>query len=155
MPKRSGYVRLGGDVVHNVLVQDVWVVAPQPKGTDLSRVRWRKLRAIVDTGCTSTAIRMDIAAELGLPAIGRSHVRTASTGGGYEECSTVMGLFLIYETTMREAIAEHEVIAQDMADDMLFGMDLLDGGILTVDMVKHKWLWRMMRRVAHSPNPFR
>lgn len=30
-----------------------------------------------------------------------------------------------------------------MRDEMLFGMDLLEGGVLTVDMVKYRWSWRL------------
>jgi len=149
------YVRLGGKVEDNQITQEFWVTQPHPKGTDLNAVRWRSVRAIVDTGCTHTAIRMDVAAELGLPIVDQCVVATASSGVAGETRPMVLGLVLVFENPMREAIAERKFIAQDMADEMLLGMDLLDGGILRVDLVNKTWEWKLHQRVAHSPNPYR
>lgn len=149
------YVSLGGRVVDNEIIQDIWVTRPCPEGTDLNTVHWRKLRAIVDTGCTHTAIREDIAAELGLPMVDSCVVGTASSGRSGEQRPIVVGLVLIHESSKRQATAERRLITQDMPDEMLLGMDLLDGGILTVDLVLKVWEWRLHQRQAESRNPIR
>jgi predicted aspartyl protease len=145
------YVSLGGRVVDGEIIQDVWLTRPHPEGTDLNTVPWRKLRAIVDTGCTHTAIREDIAAELGLPMVDSCVVGTASSGRSGEQRPIVVGIVLIHESSRRQAIAERRLITSDMPDEMLLGMDLLDGGILTVDLVTNVWEWRMHEKRAHRP----
>jgi predicted aspartyl protease len=142
---------LGGRVVNSEIIQEVWLTRPHPKGTDLNTVHWRKLHAIVDTGCTHTAIREDIAAELGLPMVDSCVVNTASSGRSGAQRPIVLGIVLIHETSKRQAIAQRRLITSDMPDEMLLGMDLLDGGILTVDLVSNVWEWRMHQRRAHRP----
>ena len=37
------------------------------------------------------------------------------------------------------------IVADEMTNQMLFGMDLMAGGILRVDLVKGRWSWNLMR----------
>lgn len=99
----------------------------------------RKATAIIDTGCTDTAIRYELAAEIGLPVIGQKEVDTASSGEGSVMCPTVLAALHLRDLRGREIVTQRELTAHDMKDDILFGMDLLAGGILTVDLVGLRW----------------
>jgi hypothetical protein len=102
----------------------------------------RKVRAVVDTGCTNTAIRYELAAELGLPVVGSTAVETASSGSSPVPCPTVLADLALMDPRNIVIQVTHELVAQDMSDDVLLGMDLLIGGVLTVDMVHLRWDWK-------------
>jgi hypothetical protein len=102
----------------------------------------RTLRAVVDTGCTSTAIRADLAAELGLPPVGIIDVNTSSSGGESIPCQTVMADLRLADATGSEILVRHALIVMDMSDELLLGMDLLGGGVLTIDLVDGVWDWK-------------
>lgn len=102
----------------------------------------RRITAIIDTGCTNSAIRYDLAAELGLPVIGRREVSTASSGSEPIDCATVAADVVMTDPNDLQAHVFSELIVQDMEDDMLLGMDLLGGGVLTVDLVSGFWDWK-------------
>lgn len=98
------------------------------------------VRAIIDTGATNSAIRADIAAALGLPIIGTQLVDTASTGGKAIPCDTFLGKLWLGQpivTTVKQ------LTVMPLKDEMLFGMDAILGGILTVDMVSGVWSWEL------------
>ncbi len=99
----------------------------------------RRIKAIIDTGCTNSAIRYDLAAELGLPVIGRREVSTASSGSEPIDCPTVAADVLMTDPNRLQVHVFSELVVQDMEDDMLLGMDLLGGGVLTVDLVAGYW----------------
>jgi hypothetical protein len=106
----------------------------------------RTLGAIIDTGCTTTAIRADVAAELGLPPIGIVEVRTASSGDGSIPSQTVLASLCLRDPRGRELNVQCELVVQSMYDEMLLGMDRLAGGVLTVDLVQGLWDWK-----CHEP----
>lgn len=109
-----------------------------PGETDHSKAR--VVRAIIDTGATNSAIREDIALSAGLPVIGTQLVDTASTGGKAIPCDTFLGKLWLGQpivTTVKE------LTVMPLKDEMLFGMDALLGGILTVDMVAGIWSWEL------------
>lgn len=105
----------------------------------------RKLRAIVDSGCTNTSIRIDIAAELGLQPVGIVQVHTGSSGADAIECQTVMADVRLVDPAGREILTRFELTAMDMADEMLLGMDLLTGGVLNIDLIVGVWDWKHYR----------
>jgi predicted aspartyl protease len=102
----------------------------------------RTLRAIIDTGCTDTSIRADLAAELGLPPIGIIEVRTGSSGADTIECQTVLADILLVDSRGRQLRIRQTLTVLDMADEMLLGMDLLSGGVLSVDLIAGIWDWK-------------
>lgn len=109
-----------------------------PAESDHSKAR--VVRAIIDTGATNSAIRADIAAALGLPIIGTQLVDTASTGGKAIPCDTFLGKLWLGQpivTTVKQ------LTVMPLKDEMLFGMDAILGGILTVDMVSGVWSWEL------------
>lgn len=148
------FVTVGGKIEGRTLYQDIWITQPWPRGTDLSKVPWKKVRAVVDTGCTDSALRLDIVAELGLPVIDIVPVGTASSGSQPQDTQRVAAIVLIFESVAREAIEQTRLLAADMDDEMLLGMDLLAQGILIVDCVHGVWEWRLHAPGAHSPTPF-
>jgi hypothetical protein len=46
------YVTVGGQITSPTLLHDLWVTKPRAAGTDLASVPWRKVSAVIDTGCT-------------------------------------------------------------------------------------------------------
>lgn len=123
---------------------------PHVRGTAGQPVR--ALRAIVDSGCTNTSIRLDIAAELGLPPIGIAEVHTGSSGEDAIACQTVMADVRLVDPNGREILIRYELTAMDMADEMLLGMDLLTGGVLNIDLIVGVWDWKYYRP-APPPAP--
>lgn len=95
--------------------------------------------AVIDTGCTTSAIRPGLAQSLGLPVIGSTQVTVA--GREALRCDLVQALVVLPggEATVRR------LTVAAMSHDMLFGMDLLAGGVLTVDVDAGKWEWRTRR----------
>ena len=92
--------------------------------------------AIVDTGCTTSAIRPGIAQALGLPVVGATQVAVA--GRPSLRCELVKAQIVLpsgvtWPRRLTVAAMDH---------DMLWGMDLLAGGVLTVDLVSGRWEWR-------------
>lgn len=92
--------------------------------------------AIVDTGCTTSAIRPGIAQVLGLPIVGATQVAVA--GRPSLRCELVKAQIVLpsgvtWPRRLTVAAMDH---------DMLWGMDLLAGGVLTVDLVAGRWEWR-------------
>lgn len=99
--------------------------------------------AIVDTGCTAIAIRRDVAVRLGLPVVDTRAVSTASSGAARIKTELVIGTIFL-EKEGKTAMALQEMVVTDMEDEMLFGMAGMRGGILTVDLVRNRWEWRLM-----------
>jgi len=100
--------------------------------------------AIIDTGATTSAIRSDIAEQLGLPQIDSQLV--ATVGGARQQPVVLAHMTLAAHdgsdgpTTLTQLIC-----ADQMTDPMLFGMDLMRGGVLTVDFVKNQWNWKIKK----------
>ncbi len=100
------------------------------------------VRALIDTGCTTTAIRADIAARLGLPTVGFATVHTGSSGRKRGvPCSVVLAEIQLEDQQGRELRLQHEFLTLDMAVELLLGMDVLHGGALSVDLVDGVWEW--------------
>lgn len=117
-PIRSGLCQLPLHLAH-------------PTGT-----RRLPVSAIVDTGCTTSAIRPGIAQALGLPVLGATQVAVA--GRPSLRCELVKAQIVLpsgvtWPRRLTVAAMDH---------DMLWGMDLLAGGVLTVDLVAGRWEWR-------------
>jgi predicted aspartyl protease len=91
--------------------------------------------AIVDTGCTISTIRADMAAALGLPLQGRATVATAN---GTRQCDVVLAeLFL--KSRGKTVRSLRQLAIAPTLNEMLFGMDAMEGGVLTVDCVGRVW----------------
>ena len=112
-----------------------------PPGVDHKN---RTVTALVDTGCTMTAIRAELAAALGLPTIRTTKASTASSGKNPVECDVVIAE-LALESDGRTIKSYRELVVADMEDDLLFGMDALFGGVLTVDLAKGRWTWKVKK----------
>lgn len=102
----------------------------------------RQITAIIDTECTNSVVRYDLAAELDLPVIGRREVSTASSGSEPIDCLTVAADLLMTDPKQLQAHVFSELVVRDMEDDMLLGMNLIGGGVLTVDPVAGFWDWK-------------
>lgn len=100
--------------------------------------------AIIDTGCTRTAIREDIATRLQLPQSGVAQVHGF---GGVQTAAIVVAKIVVASGT--EAVSALSEVAigktSEMRDEMLFGMDGLAGGVLTVDGVLGTWRWQLKK----------
>lgn len=102
--------------------------------------RHSEIDAIIDTGATASAINPQVAQALELPIVGTA---TASTAGGDGEVSVVAARMVIGDGEVKRTRVV-PVSVCPMKDPMLFGMDLMAGGILKVDLVKRTWEWRLM-----------
>lgn len=110
------------------------------------------LSAIVDTGCTAIAIRRDAAVRLGLPVVDTREVATASSGAARIRTDLVIGVIFL-EQEGKAVMSLQEMVVTDMEDEMLFGMAGMRGGILTVDLVRNRWEWRLMAVNRIEPPP--
>lgn len=116
--------------------------------------RERALRAIIDTGCNATAIRADLAAELGLPPIGMIAVHTGSSGKEQGvACQVVLAELRLVDPAGQELVIQHDLTTLDMSDEVLLGMDLLRGGVLDVDLVDGVWQWKAYRSSSGRTPP--
>lgn len=138
----SGLLRYEGQIAHRECRIDLLLSAPHgapPDGsTPLPR---RPVSALVDTGCTITSIRPDIAQQLGLPQIDTVRVHTASTGDDGHACPLVVCRVRIAQDPKFTQMLK--VAVAPMRDEMLFGMDLLAGGVLVVDTLHGIWHWTL------------
>ncbi len=116
-------------------------VAHHVRGTD------RKLVAIIDTGATTSVIRRDIAEELCLPivdtdvavyrpVVGEEDVEVAVTE------SAILKIFYLNGADREYTVVTALLFEARSRDEMLIGMDALEGGVLTVDLVRGEWSWR-------------
>lgn len=96
--------------------------------------------AIIDTGATNSVGHATVARRLGLPVLSTETIIGVS---GPLVCTVVMGHVVISDGDGADLLSELTPmpVVHKMADDMLYGMDLLKGGVLTVDMVRGRWRW--------------
>lgn len=134
------FALLKGTIEHQECAFDMLVGAPRVPDQGLF-IPPRKLRALIDTGCTEGAIRLGLALDLGLTQVDERLVQMASTGDGYDLCPVYAAEIEIVclGATLRVI---RNLVAQNMEDDVLLGMDMLVGGILVVDYVHGLWDWR-------------
>ena len=104
--------------------------------------RSRTITAVIDTGCTNSAIRRDVADALGLPIIGTAPVATASSGTDVVTRDVVLARLLVGRERFH---ALRQLAICPMSNEMLFGMDAMAGGVLTIDMVRGTWEWKIVR----------
>ena len=136
--KRS--LTFGGLIVNRQCLLKVRVSSPPGVTPHKSKI----LTAIIDTGATSSSIRAELAKDLCLPVISTAKVATASSGTEPVVCD-VMASVMTVESDGEKASQFRPVTVQDMSCDLLFGMDALAGGILTVDSVKGRWSWKLTK----------
>ena len=110
-----------------------------------------RIRAIIDTGATASAISADFAAKLSLPPVGKT---LAAHAGGVDEVPVVAARCELRDGSGKSVIQVWPFgVLPGMTDELLFGMDLMRGGILTVDMVKGEWSLRLVRVGAPVMRP--
>lgn len=105
--------------------------------------KFAQVEALVDTGCTNTSIRADVAQAVGLPVIGKAQVSTASSNQSTVTCDVVMGVLSIPRSDKGTVSRPIPLTIAPMAEPMLLGMDALRGGVLTVDLVNGVWDWKL------------
>lgn len=102
-----------------------------------------RARAIIDTGATDSSVRFDLAARIGLPVVDQRIVSSATSGEDDVICPVVLADLYVRDIRGQQLrLFAQELIASEMSDDMLLGMDLLSGGVLTVDMLYGTWNWK-------------
>ena len=108
----------------------------------------RKLVAIIDTGATTSVIRRDIAEELRLPIVDtrvsvyRPVVGEESAGFAETE-SVILRIYYLNGADRERRVVTALLSEVQSRDEMLIGMDALEGGVLTVDLVRGEWSWRV------------
>lgn len=100
-----------------------------------------QVTAIIDTGATRSAISGPLAAKLGLPIVDSAMVSTAN---GTVKAHVVAAQFELVNLEGKPFSTIKRLTVANMVGEMLFGMDLLSGGVLTVDMVHYSWEWRLL-----------
>ena len=129
---------LSGPVVDSECRLDVLICHPTVYSTN------QQLVAVIDTGATLSAIRSDIVTALSLPVVQQADVHGF---GGVKRTDVVAARMVLM--SKGSAVSKIRMMCvgdhREMGDELIFGMDALTGGILTVDMVKMKWEWRLMR----------
>jgi predicted aspartyl protease len=108
----------------------------------------RVVRAVIDTGCTRTTIRPDIAAELSLPVHDKAQAYVANSKLP-QQTFTVRAVLGLPRPGLSYLIRPFSLMVSDGHDEMLFGMDALRGGILTVNCVQGTWRWEVLKRPAN------
>lgn len=131
---QAQHLVLSGPIVGGECRFDLFISEPGPDAQP------NPINAVIDTGCTGIAIRSDVAAALALRTIGHAAIRTASG----TEHSPVAVARLYLHSKGRTVTTVTEVIVQDqMADEMLFGMRGMAGGVLRVDLIQDTWELRI------------
>jgi predicted aspartyl protease len=106
------------------------------------------ITAIIDTGCTHSAICRDLATKLQLPVTGTTKVISVNQ---VFTTDVVTAKLIIPGGRGNDAVGTFvQLSLADLQGEMLFGMDLLNGGILTVNMVDGTWDWKLL---AVGPHP--
>jgi hypothetical protein len=105
-------------------------------GANPPPIKWFK--ALVDTGCSHTAIQTSVAAACGLKVISKSFVTT--TAGNVAVNIFHGDLFvrsqISWTTPFEWKFADHgfcEMLHKNPAFDILLGMDILNQGLLTLN----------------------
>ncbi len=100
----------------------------------------RCVSAIIDTGATVSGISERLANELGLSRVSTIELGTTH---GTVTADVVIARVKIESGGKPTSGLMKLAIIPDPRDDMIFGMNALDGGVLTVDLVKYKWEWHL------------
>lgn len=115
-----------------------------------------RIQALVDTGATSSAIHMEIARMFQLPVVGRTQLSHAN--GSTPADVVAAGAWLPQTDDGHQPRATNlQLISSNLGRvHMLFGMNLLNGGILTVDRIHQRWKWELkdpesLRRLGILP----
>lgn len=134
---KSGY-RIRGKIVDNECRIELLVRNPSDDGLN------KQITGVIDTGCTSNAIRSDLVDVLKLPQIDERDVH--GFGGKKRSPVVLAKITVITEQGQVSKLTEMVVGDEDeMRDLLLFGMDSIAGSVLTVDGIKNKWEWKVMR----------
>lgn len=120
-----------------------------PQSPSGGKIVTRSITAVVDTGATNSAVTQGIVDALGLPVIGRTRIGTAN---GTKEVDVVAARAILpcHEDATKVFSKLVQLSVVDMVGEMLFGMDLLEGGVLTVNMCAGTWEWKLLN--AHDPD---
>ena len=135
---RSKHTVLHGLVENRQCVLDLEICHPHRDGAEVIGIQ-----AIVDTGATSVTIKKDLAQRLGLPVIGTTECATAN---GTMNAPVVLLKMIVSDHNTSASRVVQAIVTENQPDDMLFGIDAMVGGVLTVDMNKMKWEWRLTNK---------
>ena len=104
--------------------------------------RQKRIRALIDTGATGSTIHPRIVQKLGFPVVGSKRVGTVNQ---IIEMPEVLVSIRMAQADIEFVTFKTRIVPEGQRDDMLFGMDLLDGGIPTVDTIRRTWRWVRQR----------
>jgi len=133
----EGFLQLGGRVQDRVCHAELLVLCPHEHS------KRRTMQAVIDTGATGSCIRSDLAESLELPVIDRKPLRGIH---GPQDTDIVVAELVVVGDAGKAAGIRRPLFSlhkDQMVDEMIFGMDLMTGGILTVDLVKNRWNWKL------------
>jgi len=130
----TNIVRIGGGVDPFLRC----IVKVQVRGADDGPTAG--IQAVIDTGASQSCIRDDVAEQLRLRhADGRRRAATANGFGDFPVAPISVAVEIPGEDPL--FLADVHAIVAPCDPPMLFGMDLLDGGVLVVDRVRQTWKW--------------
>lgn len=119
-------------------------LAPPPRQTI-------RVKALIDTGATSSSINDALAAQLGITGRGKAQIQGA---GGLHACNTapaMIGFKLANGNIIGRSI---DVAILPMSVPLLFGMSEITPGYLVVDGVNGVWRWTLQQSgVRRKPSP--
>jgi predicted aspartyl protease len=99
--------------------------------------------ALIDTGATISCVHPDVQSQLSLPVVDRVTMHHAD---GNTVVPVVAASVVIQDGNNKAVRAGLRRFAvAKSTEEMIFGMDLMDGGILTVDQVRNTWEWKLSR----------
>jgi predicted aspartyl protease len=107
-----------------------------PNSTDAGQ----PIQAIIDTGATNSTIRADLVKALNLPVIGKVNCRTVH---GIKEAPVVAVRIVVRDNHKGAQRIIQAIVPDEQQDEMLFGMDAMTGGVLTVDTIARTWQWQL------------
>ena len=96
--------------------------------------------AVIDTGSNRTCVRPDVAKRLQLPILDEKQaVKLAHESA--EACVSRAAIRFIGPDGGRMDLGIQTVLIMKTTEQLIVGMDLLDGGVLVVDRVRQTWKW--------------
>jgi len=130
-------VELTGEIIDHKCHAPVTLSDPFAKGPQAGLT----IEALIDTGATHSCIEERVVKKLGLRTIG--HLKMQVADGGVQE-RPVVAVTVGFTASDGQLISrkiQAAVVPHTAGYVMLFGMDPLMGGILTVDGTKGTWKW--------------
>lgn len=152
-PKVPDALRIGGKIENDACSIKLHIFNPLEAGGVKGQQppRLFKVKAIIDTGATSTTISARLAQKIGIT--GHTRIRVGTAAGEVDGWQAPVGIAFLDLETGRTVSRVQPMAIMPMHDDVLFGMSDIAQGRLVVNGEAGEWKWILPGGSVGNPKP--